>query len=70
MNSIRQTAAESTPHWPTPPRPPAGAPNILLVLLDDVGFSDFGCYGGDAATPTIDRLAAAFPGSELIDDTY
>lgn len=29
-----------------------------MVLLDDVGFSDFGCYGGDAATPTIDRLAA------------
>ncbi len=30
----------------------------MLILLDDVGFSDFGCYGGDAATPTIDRLAA------------
>jgi arylsulfatase len=29
-----------------------------MVLFDDVGFSDFGCYGGDAATPTIDRLAA------------
>ncbi len=29
-----------------------------MVLLDDVGFGDFGCYGGDAATPTIDRLAA------------
>lgn len=58
MTSIGRTAAESTPHWPAPPRPPEGAPNILMVLLDDVGYSDFGCYGGDAATPTIDRLAA------------
>lgn len=56
--SIGRTIAESTPHWPDPPRPRDGAPNIVLVLFDDVGFSDFGCYGGDAATPTIDRLAA------------
>ncbi len=54
---IGRTIAESTPHWPAPPRPRDGAPNILMVLFDDVGFSDFGCYGGDAATPTIDRLA-------------
>jgi arylsulfatase A-like enzyme len=54
---IGRTVAESTPHWPDPPRPRDGAPNILMVLFDDVGFSDFGCYGGDAATPTIDRLA-------------
>ena len=59
MNPIGRTVADSTPHWPDVPRPPDGAPNILLVLLDDVGFSDFGCYGGDAATPTIDRLASA-----------
>ncbi|MFW2332615.1 arylsulfatase [Ilumatobacter sp.] len=58
MSSIGRTIADSTPAWPEPPQPPAGAPNILVVLLDDVGFSDFGCYGGDAATPTIDRLAA------------
>ena len=32
-------------------------PNILLVLFDDVGFSDFGAYGGYARTPTIDSLA-------------
>ena len=35
-----------------------GAPNILVVLFDDVGFSDFGCYGSPIRTPTIDRLAA------------
>lgn len=32
-------------------------PNILVVLFDDVGFTDFGAYGGDARTPTIDALA-------------
>ncbi|NKC34339.1 arylsulfatase [Falsiroseomonas selenitidurans] len=41
--------------------PPAFAqdtrPNILVVLFDDVGFTDFGAYGGDARTPTIDALA-------------
>jgi len=35
-----------------------GRPNILVVLFDDVGFSDLGCYGSEIATPTIDRLAA------------
>ncbi|MDX2204963.1 MAG: arylsulfatase [Hyphomicrobiaceae bacterium] len=55
---IGRTVKESTPHWPAQPKPPAGAPNILIVLFDDVGFSDFGCYGSPIATPTIDRLAA------------
>jgi arylsulfatase A-like enzyme len=56
--TVGTTVGESTPWWPAPVRPPAGAPNVLLVLLDDVGFSDFGCYGSEVATPTIDRLAA------------
>jgi arylsulfatase A-like enzyme len=33
-------------------------PNILIILADDMGFSDAGCYGGEIATPNIDRLAA------------
>ena len=47
----------STPSWPEVPTPPAGAPNVLLVVLDDVGFAQLGCYGSDIATPTIDGLA-------------
>ena len=48
----------STPWWPDGPTPPAGAPNVVLVVLDDVGFAQLGCYGSDIATPTIDGLAA------------
>src|SRR5260221_11966307 len=55
---IGKTVAGSKPWWPDGVRPAAGAPNILVVLFDDVGFSDFGCYGSQIKTPTIDRLAA------------
>jgi len=34
-----------------------GPPNIVVILFDDMGFSDFGCYGGEIETPNIDRLA-------------
>jgi arylsulfatase A-like enzyme len=41
-----------------PVRPPAGAPNVLIVLLDDVGFSASSAFGGAIPTPTAERLAA------------
>jgi arylsulfatase A-like enzyme len=49
---------DSTPWWPDEPAAPGGAPNVLLIVLDDVGFGQLGCYGSDISTPTIDRLAA------------
>ena len=55
---IGRTIAESTPRFPTPRRPPAGAPNVVVVVLDDLGFAQLGCFGSDIATPTFDRLAA------------
>lgn len=36
---------------------PRGAPNVVMVVLDDIGFSQLGCFGSDLETPTIDRLA-------------
>jgi arylsulfatase len=41
-----------------PLRPPAGAPNVLIVLLDDVGFGAASAFGGPCSTPTAERLAA------------
>ena len=55
---IGRTDEESVPAWPAPRRWPAGAPNVLMVVLDDVGFAQLGCYGSDVETPVIDRLAA------------
>ena len=55
---IGRTQAESTPWWPTPPHPGEDAPNVVVVLLDDTGFAQLGCFGSDLVTPNIDRLAA------------
>jgi arylsulfatase len=54
---VERTVATSTPSWAEPNRPRADAPNVIVVVLDDVGFGDVGCYGSELATPTIDGLA-------------
>src|SRR5580765_2035300 len=41
-----------------PLRPPAGAPNVLIILLDDVGFGASSAFGGPCQTPNAERLAA------------
>jgi arylsulfatase A-like enzyme len=48
----------SEPWWPPEPSWPDGAPNVVLVVLDDVGFAQLGCYGSDLSTPVVDELAA------------
>jgi arylsulfatase A-like enzyme len=50
---------DSDPWWPPNPTPPPEAPNVVLVVLDDVGFAQLGCYGSDIATPVMDDLAGA-----------
>ncbi len=52
------TAAESTPSWEPRSTPPSSAPNVVVIVLDDTGFSHLGCFGSDIDTPNIDRLAA------------
>jgi arylsulfatase A-like enzyme len=48
----------STPAWPERPEPPEGAPNVVYIVLDDVGYAQVGCYGSIVDTPNIDALAA------------
>lgn len=56
--TIGRTIADSEPWHDEPPHPGADAPNIVIVLLDDTGFAQFGCYGSDIDTPNVDALAA------------
>jgi hypothetical protein len=59
--TINVDIRDSVPDWVPfePPKAPSGAPNVLYIVLDDVGFSAMGCYGGPVETPNIDRIAAA-----------
>ncbi|NYT39884.1 arylsulfatase [Sphingomonas sp. R-74633] len=55
---VGRTYQDSDPAtFPQPVQPPKGAPNIVLILLDDVGFGQFSTFGGGVPSPTMDRLA-------------
>ena len=54
----RTPEESSPPRWPALPQAPKGAPNILLIMTDDVGFGSSSTFGGPVPTPTFDRLAA------------
>jgi arylsulfatase A-like enzyme len=56
---IGLSVKDSRPDFPQPVQAPKGAPNVVVVLLDDVGFGATSTFGGPAATPTLDRLAQA-----------
>src|SRR6202047_1148441 len=55
---VGRTLAESKEWWPEPVKAPAGAPNVVWILLDDVGFGAANTFGGLIQTPTFDALAA------------
>jgi arylsulfatase A-like enzyme len=55
---IGRTVAESEAWFSTPPHPADDAPNVIIVLLDDTGFAQMGCFGSDIDTSNIDALAA------------
>ncbi len=56
---IGRTAADSTPDFPKDIHAPKGAPNVLLIMTDDVGWGASSTFGGPIPTPTYDKLAAS-----------
>ena len=66
LNFASSAAAQAPPaepshwnHYPAEPRAPANAPNVLLIMTDDVGFGASSTFGGPVPTPTFDALAAS-----------
>lgn len=59
QGDIGRTFKDSDPpQFPQPVRPPKGAPNVVVILLDDAGFGQFSTFGGGTPSPTADKLAA------------
>jgi arylsulfatase len=56
---INPNAVQSQPYWPARTVPPKGAPNVLLIMTDDVGFAAPSTFGGVIPTPALDRIANA-----------
>lgn len=57
QGKVGKTLADSKEWWPAPVKAPKGAPNVIWILLDDVGFGATSAFGGIINTPTYDSLA-------------
>lgn len=55
---VAETMSKSQPWWPERVSAPKGSPNIVFILVDDLGYSDLGSYGSEINTPNIDSLAS------------
>lgn len=55
--TIGRTMADTEYKFDVEPARPQGAPNVVYILMDDMGFAHLGCYGSDIETPNLDRLA-------------
>jgi arylsulfatase len=56
--TVGRTFGASQGWWPPRPEAPRDAPNVIVILVDDLGFADLGCYGSEIDTPNVDALAA------------
>ena len=54
---VDEFASESRPSWPAAATARTGSPNVVVMLIDDLGFSDLGPFGSEIDTPHIDALA-------------
>ncbi|MGI9646906.1 MAG: sulfatase-like hydrolase/transferase, partial [Acidimicrobiia bacterium] len=57
QGTIEKRLKDSTPDWPQSVEPPKGAPNVLLIMGDDIGFGHMSSFVGPADTPNFDRIA-------------
>ena len=55
--AVPALALRPAPAAPTKPAPATARPNILVIVADDLGYSDLGAFGGEIATPNLDALA-------------